>query len=1463
MADTFTLGSIPPLSAWQGETLTFKVTSSLGAGVKFSKRAMPSPKGKTSIDEKTGVFTYEPAAEDKDEFAVWIRARKGSKNDKPQKIHITPYPQRPPEFKVIEHVSKNPPDPASKFYITFSLEDAGRAHFNRTGLNADPQIMTKKVTVAGVRLVIEENSDEGSLYNKLKDRKDLRQLTLCADEVVIRCELKLPGTDVHIYARQLSFEDDGKKIARIVTTPLPIELRPAPSRPALRGQKGGDVHLFVKSLVTPGTAHRIITQGGKGQPGAEGQKGADGTSVPVWDGKVTVEKIEFDFSRELRSGFERYKKEEDREKLEKGKPIWVCVMQRITSTEYGPPSYYPAKMEPTNGHEPAYRPYFPGAGGDGGSVFTRLAEQLESRVNLRPGDTGDPAHDLAEAKAGGPSPYLTYLFYYTSDVLGPHKFSFELIQYGTTKPYEKVEAPRTPQRGGPSINRSGEIAPLKSKTGESYWLHPAAVRAVIAYCDDAYLAGHTEEARKLLSLYLEAVKVAAAADKDEPGWALLGNELATLSQRVEGPYDYFGNPAGWVPMLSFQTNFTLFETEVKSAVEAMFLAYWIEHTQARVKAAVDILKAAKNRLHDETQRALKDLSAAETRAIELSVSMATIAGDLALTWVRVTAMKERLTDEARKDLQAEHRLRAAAKVLGGVMQLIPVGQPVLGSVGKTFTVLGDIDTDNPSASVGKVLGAFAPVATEIVLPKAQAKVEEKFLNPLKKRAKEMFSGLFQEEQLALTEKEAKEKEKKAEFDKEVEKEELEKKVKQYLEKKEEAKNSILAGFSQFAVSEDDLKKRLEKVLADAPAYKELVEEIRKLNERKRQFYEKFVATMQAIDAATTIIINNQLAVVNLQVQLDAKLEQLNLEALQSVQDMGRKARERLLLYQYYLLKSYHYLMLKDLPEIDFGAQKLFDEFATLLSQSEEKLVEALKKEEKNEKEIAKLLSESGNGILSDDQYKRLSAIFTNQLRAIAKQIITTYQVSGGKSEKSVLVKLTPAQIETLNSDAKRVEVDLRWVLNLQHEDIRITNIVTDNELVALAEPFPKDNVTLYLDYVHDGVSKVRHAGRLYLFRSGQYRVEAADIPPRTDIRWGTTLEYIPAAKKKLTVEPTKPDPEVTSLVKKLISEESSKNSMMGFRPGAWTRISVQRSGTETAKIKHLTLRIFYVSRSVDTDAFSTVAVKVTDNALPYIRCSAVDMNGCGDGAGSFLRTFKKEQGSVTLTAPAYYGSRALRGWRQGAAVERVDPIIDKDVIGAIVHSTFTRGIEKTLIDKDFIKTIPHSGFAPDFDKEIVESITLSLSTPDVIVEPVYAPLMGTPVDQQGEEWPRCPVGWSFEDWIFVNGTKSVLTVNSIGYSYGFATVESKVAAQVNEPQGGTKIKLSFERLKLLPGEETKLSVCLNPEIGGAGGGALFYFESASRTYYVRFGIEGSPTGFHGPSDFDMDTDNRVLTFARP
>jgi hypothetical protein len=1425
MADAYEIGSIPSLSAWQGETLAFKVSTSLGDRARFSKRAMPSPKGKTSIDLNTGVFTYQPSPEDAEEFAVWIRARADAKEES-QKVSITPHPQLPSDFNVIEHASESMPDPASRFYTTFSLEDAGEESFNLIeqvgGGNGKPKIMTKKITVSGVLLIIDdEDKDEGSLYNRLKDRNDLRQLTLCAHEVIIRCELKVPGTNVTIYAHTTSFEDHDGKIARIDTTPLQFKAAAA-SAVGLSGQKAGDVRIYSYILGMPGNAHRVIANGSTGQSGRGGEEGASGTPKQKWDGRVRVENTDLDFSGDVREftadGY--------------APPVYVAVYEKVSRSGRMKEEHrfdHPSKGWPGDGNPPDKNklPGRPGRGGDGGSIYVLTdyqARRLNERSQLKAGADGDRAANLLGSKPGEPEESSMYRFVYQMRFFKPEKVVLSPNNSHTAKSGPGFTAPAAE---GPET-KPGKVHQVTDKAGEHSWLHPASVRALIAYSNDAYLSGHANAdmrtgsyepaaaVRRWVERYQRDVSAAAAADKNELSWPLLANELATLKQRLDGPYDYFGNPAGWVPMLSFQANYTLFQNEMESAVRAMFLAYWIQNTQARAQAVAKILGEAKKRLGEETDRALADYNAAELKVGALQTEMASIAVQIEATRKFVSDMKETLTKQVQNDLKTEHALRASAKILGGVMQLIPVGQPVLGSFGKAFTVLGDVDVDKPAGSLGGVAGAFAPVMTDVVGPK---------LAPIaKEKAEKLFSGLFQAKQLAKTEAETKAEEKKAEFKKEVAKAELKKKVKDTMDKKEAAKESIMGGFSQFAVSEDDVKERLEKVLADTPAYGEAVKTIEGLNERKKSFAEELHATIQAIDHATTTIVNNQLAILDLRDQQDLKLEQLNLEALQSVQDMGRRARERLLLYQYYLLKSFHYLMLEDMPAVDFLAQKLFDAFSDMV----------IEKPGKG--------PVSPDGMLTESQFKTLSTVFEQQLKAIAQRIIDRYQEGGNKRElTSRLVALSSDQVETLNSSAKQVDLDMLWYLDRKEEDVRITGISVDS--IELAEPLPKKPSNLSLDYVHDGVSKVRLDGRVLLFRSGQYRIEGkkgqgGGTQPRTDIHWGTKVKYNPSkGSDALTVEPTKPDPEQESLVQHLIgAPNGATHPMMNFRPGAWAKLAVKRSGDEGVKIKSLTLEVHYVFQSINDKVLRTVAVRVLDDAQPYIRCDTEDANGRSDGVGSFLRTFQKNKNQVTLRAPSRYGARPFRGWRVDGNAGEPGPVTDQEL----------------------------------FTKDADLKLNL-LTSSNYIVEPVFAPTTTIPVNDKGEKWPACPEGWVFDDWMFINGSRDPLTIDEV-FMYGVARGFSPA---VNEPVGTNYVKLSFERLKLLPGESTKISVCVIPETPSTWSARELSFRWKVGNYYaVDFNRKGDliQLGVYAPKSmnwddapkvFDYDAGDRSITYARP
>src|SRR6202043_2943711 len=120
----------------------------------------------------------------------------------------------------------------------------------------------------------------------------------------------------------------------------------------------------------------------------------------------------------------------------------------------------------------------------------------------------------------------------------------------------------------------------------------------------------------------------------------------------------------------------------------------------------------------------------------------------------------------------------------------------------------------------------------------------------------------------------------------------------------------------------------------------------------------------------------------------------------------------LLLYKYYLVKSYQYLMLEDLPLIDYRCQKLFDSFVSVL----------VKKSGQAEVTLNPL-AESTDGMLNDKQFEAVSTVFKNQLSDIAAKIIDWYQKHPPKRTGNLPVALPDEQLKTLNAEG-RLELDL-------------------------------------------------------------------------------------------------------------------------------------------------------------------------------------------------------------------------------------------------------------------------------------------------------------------------------------------------------------------------------------------------------------------------------------------------------
>lgn len=1280
----------------EGEKLELVFKSNYGKDVEFAMDADPIPSGTPSF-KSSGLFEYTPKAIDVESFNVKIAVeqQQGAKKEEVA-INITPLPNLPSEFRYIEHkaVDAIKPKPEDELYQITAIQDDEKMVFNNTVEYEDEaidsvKIQTKKISISGVGLTFKKgNKNYKYLYNGNKPRNDLRRLTLYADEIEIVDELNLPGTDVFIYARILRFKGNGK----LITTPLPLSMQSNSTKrdEGLTGQKGGDVYLYVNELELPNTNKILIcTNGANGQAARLGQKGEPGESFTVWHGHNTVRNNLFgDITLYWTSLFKSV--------LGEAKPVYAKIVYNHKQVTPGS-SQVPARIEdvsekiyeygvekyPTSGKPPKILPGVPGQGGNGGSIVS--TRSLESRVEQNHGEPGEMAKDIKGSAAGEPrvSCFVEAevrgkknLFWPDTKKAGYLKLIGPVVRT-SPGPGAKAPSPKSPE------GKKGEYNIVKDKDLE--WLQPANIKALIPYLQDMILAGYENDVKELILKYANSLNEQIKRLSDEPDdqglnleWSNLHSELKSIQELVEGPYDYFGNPAGWVPFLSFESNLKIYEKEIEDSIHPLFFAYWVEHNQTKKLKAETALNGAIQQLEKENEEAVKDYNYALNELIHLNEKIDIIKRDTNALKTSLFAQEREMKKKVEKDLAFEHILRSSTKILGGLMQLVPVGQPVLGSIGKGVTVLSDIDLDKPLDSAADFAGAFSGIASEKLIPKVK-----KFLNEYKSAEEDTDDEEEDKEENnkkdKKTDKKTKKDSEKAKIEAGIAKKKLADKVKKYMDEQKEARENVMDSFSNFTVKKDEIENRLNEVKAKCPEYKEIIKKIEKLNEKKSETHEALIGMLQKIEDSTTTLLTNQFSKIEFRYQLDVLIDQLSPEARQYANAMGNRAKKRMQKYLYYLLKSFHYLMIEDLEKVDFRLNKVFEKFA-------------------------EILNDSPNGMLNPNQFKIIKSVFEDQLKTIQDKIIDYYTSHPFSTNAVSKVTLNAEQLGQLNGSTGEVIIDLMAMgyIDLTQDQVLISNIeVTE---IVLKDPPKKDDPALNLNLIfeHSGNSQVRQGGKQYIFRSGDYSLafnrdeNETKNPYRNDkMHWGSTLNHSGEGLGELVH--MKPDPATESLVRSLIGSKTNRNSdvVLNYYPSAWAKIRIQSSHTPpqlSRAIKRLVFKINYIYTSRN-DKLGTVHVRVPEDVSPYIQFSEKDLNGRKDGRGSFLRTFNKELiTEIKITAQRKYGTQPFLGWRIINAENKAQ--------------NFEEG------------TFPLIPLTPDY------TINLDLNQSlHYIIEPVYAPVL--------------------------------------------------------------------------------------------------------------------------------------------
>jgi hypothetical protein len=640
-------------------------------------------------------------------------------------------PQKEGNFDLVE-ASVSQPGPEDLTYIRHGEEKVSHRVLN--GLDRD----VFRVTIYGVRLLFDQHDKSGFLrtYN---GRDNIEDLYIFADAVQIETGLRFPQTNVYIFCRELSFKGPDSFID---TTPISTEYRSPLQINGENGAPAGNITLNIQAFSTDAAeAKHFRAIGGKGQNPDEG--GLTQWPVPrhikpiskeEWDGFFTHKRRKL-----LRRAVFKLADPADVDPMINDvmeTPEWregVTHVELYNTYEYGIGEHERylvgtcgTKDLPGKGSA-GLTPGKPGTGGNGGTLTATAGSYsiFYRQANLSGGPSGTPIAYTRGGPGGTPSP----AYWLNIEALDRGGKVTEL-NWSTHSAEPGDNSGPGPQPDKP-VGDNGEIV---FATGDHYfyaWLTEVNLNVAIQYARDLVATGYGDAAKKLLAPYITTL---GKYKENIPGVIdALGLEASSLVEQAEQYLDAYGNPPGWVPALSLESAATIYEQVLKSSLQELYTAYYLEKLWLFKKDKQDAIRNLIGLLHSKTETTQKNL--VETRKSipklvdELSLLVKEMSSLSTKLEDRVKILRRKADEEAVSQQQKED-LAAAFKIAGAVVKAIPLPEPyqaAAGAVGGLLDITSNfIDKggdDDAFKALETQVKAFATESTDALVKSANQSIE--------------------------------------------------------------------------------------------------------------------------------------------------------------------------------------------------------------------------------------------------------------------------------------------------------------------------------------------------------------------------------------------------------------------------------------------------------------------------------------------------------------------------------------------------------------------------------------------------------------------------------------------------------------------------------------------------------------------------------------------------------------------
>lgn len=711
----------------------------------------------------------------------------------------------------------------------------------------------KIVEVKGIHIILDRNS-KLNIYNS----SNLKAFKIEAKEITVSEEFKLPGAKLEIKAEILEFTREGK----FNTSAVENSVIPEKTVDGKKGLTAGDIYLDVLSMEV-GEKVRFVLNGGRGQAAGYGIPGKPGKSIESPNGanlRVCTTTITTCFEREIGS-------------MELSR-VQTCAGENF----------------PSNGQD-AIPAGAPGAGGDGGNLVLLNNLKINSnRIVQLSGDIGIVAPETLGGVGGSPRSFGTK---FETKQVSDGLCSRTRIGGNTrliVRPNQPVSGSTEDGKSAPSpidakeVSHEGKV--MSSSDRNEFSEKYLGLR--LLYAKDLYRNYKFAEAEaEFLSVFSLSQLL-----KNEEKLGQVEKESMLLLAQLRNHKDIEGYPLNFAPNLSMAKLVKLYKSEIDKSFKTLQFTSYFKNKINSVKMKSEKIKS---QIEDLNQNIYLD----KTLNSEAHNSHLTIEKSLNETIESQKAFDLAMQDvvaqieaEARKNIHSQEKkkkLFGAIKLLASLAKASPAGQPAAAAIGTAIDTMVNVSQDEDVDWKDVVSSSYDSYEQ---LKDVDWKKSKSDWN---KNYSDLYLDKFQERNPEI---------KKKQFEAYMRNlvnatKPLYKATSTYLE--ENYKNQV---------PRSAYEKEVEKIKQAHPRFKELTIKLSQLQDKKEKLNNDLIQTMSIIRETESNIVKSIQAISSTETDYVGFVGGLDFTIDDALSFYEKSAREKLLKYKSYVIKSYSYRLLK-------------------------------------------------------------------------------------------------------------------------------------------------------------------------------------------------------------------------------------------------------------------------------------------------------------------------------------------------------------------------------------------------------------------------------------------------------------------------------------------------------------------------------------------------------------------------